>query len=79
MRQIPAAVCQCVIGNKNDCLHQIYLKEEVLYKKQSGCGNLYQETVVGIKKIYKLIQELCYFLFLELCYTVAGIFSNKHI
>ena len=32
-----------------------YLKEEALYKKQSGCGNLYQETVVGIKKIYKLI------------------------
>ena len=55
MRQIPAAVCQCVNGNKNDCLHQIYLKEEALYKKQSGCGNMYQETVVGIKKIYKLI------------------------
>lgn len=51
MRQIPAAVCPCVNGNKNDCSHQIYLKkEEVLYKKQSGCGNLYQEKVVGIKK-----------------------------
>ncbi|RHV74610.1 hypothetical protein DXB05_04300 [Clostridium sp. OF13-4] len=50
MRQIPAAVCQCVNGNKNDCLHQIYLKEEALYKNRAAVEICTRKRLWGSKK-----------------------------